>query len=53
MSASLPPLPDADNNVTNPVAESAAAIEAQPGGAEVKTLEASCGVDDESDTVTA
>jgi hypothetical protein len=31
MSASLPPLPDADSSVTNPVAESATAIEAQPG----------------------
>ncbi|KAL4756493.1 uncharacterized protein BDW70DRAFT_10961 [Aspergillus foveolatus] len=53
MSASLPPLPDADSSVTNPVAESAAAIESQPGTAEVKTFEASCGVDDESDTATA
>ncbi|KAL4813763.1 hypothetical protein BDW67DRAFT_102187 [Aspergillus spinulosporus] len=52
MSASLPPLPAADSSVTNLVAESAAAIEAQPETAEAKTLEASCNGDDESDTIT-
>ncbi|KAL4735388.1 hypothetical protein BDV11DRAFT_196078 [Aspergillus similis] len=52
MSASLPPLPETDTSATNLAAESAAAIEAQPGASEIKAFEASCLEDDELDTVT-